>query len=878
MNDEKIIQNLLKDDRELAALYEGKKATIQSSKSVSSKAIQTRDIAGPNVEFDRFIGFWLLDSITENVDGVCLEFFRNESGECKAKVYNGTQLNIRENNANDNFVNFFPFSNVGDVMEAEVLNASSLRLYTVVPSGAVTIADQLTSTFRIQDEDNDLGFACIKTAVQTGDDAAYGGLITALKFIRLAEPPVIQRNGQPSLVDWNNPVEVLKYVWEYNLYRGQSQKADILNQTEYIGFDNYVEALNTMLTTGVVREAKSSIELRKSGYIGVWKTQFPDQFPVTTIHTEGVHQFNVGYTVEITGFSGEYDILNGTHKIADNLPSGGLVNTVTPWADETTRENYIHIQLDTSDITVDYDPNLHGRGIIKSQVGPVTPDIGYRDFYAACVDLVLNSFGGGTHTRMVGWLNASGKFPETFDELKAIILAGTAGLAQTRGRVYSASAGPPVYWNPAATGGNLFFTEFNINDPYGLGLFARENPLANYDIDLQNYMIPNKTFNTFWRNPESDPEKVEFTTNFFGQKPDDSWTFYGGDNDFAKHGLFVGGIIDPKYLPIKKEKCKRKCKCKEHKYHCKKDTVAYIRLIQEAAWDNNQFLNSLTFGRDDMESKVKSNVTAAMAALVTRLNTCCSKRPDRFIFDIRANFGGFVYMAEAIGACFGGNRSNVINPYLSFPGDGSRDPVNIATSSFKSAFDTFQSNATIGGNLNVDETEQVFGPNAVVKNADLIILTSSFAASGGDAVPHTLISGDPNATVHYIGGGVKSAIVGEIDGRLWNAFQGFSAVPVDTVNPQLETAGGDPRSSVYMVVEAGIVGTDQVGFFVNSKKHFIPDLTLPSWYDQTSWVDLGYVETPDSFYPLKCKKTSPKPFDQASWRDVILERAITHKI
>lgn len=832
--------------------------------------------------FKNFAGYWLLDCITYLEGVTVMELFEDKCGRPFAKLYTGTQLNIRERNLNDE--NFeFNYPAEANVFPVQILGPRSLRLLPEAPIGE----EDLRCTFRIQDNDDKVGYAVYFT------DSSEVPTDNLLRYIKLPKRPEIQQNNLPSKTDWTNPVEIFNYWVDMYTYLGQPQIADSLNQTDFIGWADYKALKETMLSTGVIQEAKVSTAYRGGKYIGVWRTQYPADFPVTTIHTQELHHMNPCSTIEISGFKGAYAVLNGTQKAAA-FPTPTLSETTPyPWQDEISREHHINILFDSSTIEEEYDPNIHGVATLTAQHGPITPNIGYRDFMAALLEFGLTSFGPGTHTRLTLWLNSDITVPESFEELEDLISNDQFGFpAQVRFRTYTANSAQ-LYWNPVIlnAGSSLNFPTFNLNDPFGVGL-AEENPFFDYDIPLQNYLQEGTVKNIFFTvtgpvledqpitsilkdmGYTSNGSQVVFAANDYRTFPaplsdafgtHEYMIYAGADNsqesvDAASLGYF-GGIINKDLTGD--------------------TTVAYIRLRAEPGYDDPftlLTLYALVFGRDDIPNKFTNNFVAAYAALFEELN---AYSPDRYILDIRSNNGGFV-INNAIASLFGGDRPTG-GVALAFPGNGQRDPLIVAGSGIQTVFDSVPDSEQPIPN---DIVASVF-PKAAVRSDDkhieLIILTSTHAGSSGDVLPHRYLGPDPEATVHNLGNGVTMRIVGDIDGRKWAGFKGFEAPPINPLSQNLTDSEGTPYTSVYGVVEGGLMTTDRNGYIVNATLATRPDLLLPGWFDQTQWQDIGL--TPNILpYPLPSNgngEDTPvfdqeNPDSRATWRDVWLENAIVN--
>lgn len=858
-----------------------RKCRHNKSKCVEKCKEKCNPIPTPDL-FAFFEGWWILTTIDDWDTATLINFFRGPDGNPRAKFFDGTQTFPRELNANDIFARSVPTTD-GDECPIEVLGLRSLRFFNFLP---VLSTENLRSTFRIQDNDDNLAYTYLWSNWDgTADDPRDGYVETLMQYRRLPGPPDnLQYNHLPSKVDWTNPINMFLYIKEFWTWLTQPQKAYILNQVNFIGADAYNQLYETFLNTGLVRTAKSSTVFRGGKYIGVWKTQFPDDFPFTTIHTENVHHFNMCSTLNITGFKGAYSILNGTHKAGTNPPSTLSVSTPYPWQEPESRQSFIYVDVNTSGIQEDYNPNIHGVGLLEAKHGPITPDIGYRDFIAAVIDFGVTSFGPGTHTRIRVWFNPdSNTVPETFIQLKEGIADDTLARLTIRFKTYQANSFR-LYWNPfVINNGNLAFPTFNLNDPFGLGL-TDSDPYFNYDIALFNYLDISRTYNMFFaitgpilpNEPitgqladigyQNNGSEVVWTTNIWGVKPpplvdsfgNHDFRYYAaadgdpGTEEFASFAFF-GGIVRPEFS--------------------NGQVIAYIRIDSEDGVDAPFYeftTRPLVFGPQNFPARAPGIWTAAWSQLIRQLN---SFTPDRFIVDIRSNGGGFAQAPTGIAAVFGATRPGDTK-FLGFAGNGFANPIEINPAIEQTVFNALAGDT---GLVPADAAEAAF-PGGVVrstsKRIDLIILNSSHSASAGDELPHYFIGPDPNSHVHDIGGNVFARIVGDIDGRLWSGIKSYDGLALDPINHNLRTAAGAPRTATYLAGEAGILINDRHGTMVNEQVWTQPEVLLPGWFDQTEWQDIGVTPVKLS-YPLNGIKADPVFSDRASWRDVWLEYALT---
>lgn len=846
--------------------------------------------------FSAFVGYWRLDVIDDYSWNAMVEFFVDEDGY-KMKLYEGVNSHLREILDNDEFQAQNPISFVGDILNVDVLGEGSVRIFNTIESTADSLSpDDLTSTMRIQSSNSELAYMQAWTCWDgTGDSPLYGpgGIDNLMRYIKLPGPPLgLQRRDSPSPLDWTQPVNMFSYMAEYWNDKANPQQAASLHDMYYQSDERASGIFNMFLTTGVTRSAITSAAYRGTGFIGVWKTQFPDEYPITTLHTEDPHFFTFASDLIIIGFTGAYADLNGLHKVTTVVATSSSYRRPTEWARPESHEYHVSIDFDSSYISEPYDPSLHGRGNLTAIHGPVTNRIEYRNFVACAFDYLDSVFGISTHSRVRAWIDVNTNLvPETFAELAMLIAEENADLMTFRSRSYAERESTQFYWNPAKVGGSLIFPEVLLNDPFKLGLpLFNADPKFDYDIDLQNYIDPKTlksvvftiTGGTDSEQPiteqltdlgyASNGRKVVFASSKFGTLPvplqDEfgvhPWAFYasadGSQDDFETHWNLAHGMIDSSYSCGKK--------------------IAYIRVGDEDGFDAPLYAlstRSLTFGRDDISERTKSNWLAAFATALKAVN---SHDPDKYIIDLRPNGGGFVFACTAWTALFGGNRTAPITQkYHTSSGPGVSEPSLFYGVGIETVFNSVD--ATVDVETNVDEVMAAF-PGAVVRGTakkpkEVIILTSTYAASCGDVFLHQFGGSSEELKRHDLGHHVTARIVGDVDGRLYSGVKLYDGLPVSTPNGthNLLTALGEARSAMYMSGEAGLLANNHFGKFINN-----PTLTtrpanlLTGWFDNTIWPDIGLIAPRQPYQLGTCIKPLPNWFDRSTWRDNWLESAI----
>lgn len=829
--------------------------------------------------YKKFMGFWLLTTTNTFSDATLFEFTLDEFNLPILITYVGTQKNLRVPTEDDLVhSNLFTY---GLPMEVVIINEHSVIIKYF---GDILGLDDLTNTFTIQDNNPKQAinlYFLDNSQIGMASNNGYH------MYKKLDKSPFIQQVNKPAVYQWNNPVNLFNYINDYFFLQGNPQKDPIFNQKNFIGLIAAKKLFHQFLTIGSTHRATCSTRMRGSDYIGIWRTQFPDIFPITTIHTNEANRFNLASTIHISGLIGSYAILNGIHKAATFPPSTISKSVGMPWELDESREHFVNIQYDSSHITESYNPQIHGIAKLEAHHIPITCNMkSYRDFIATIIDYIISVFGEATYNRLKIYLRSSDlMIPETFNELACLTANDQTFLFTVRFRTLVENTNMSFYKNPYITNNGINSPPTHINDPYGLGLLIYDK-YFDYDIPIKNYLEIDTIHNVFWTVtgpilPEqpitellmdygypSNGSEFVFKANTFQQVPSPlvdkygshPYRYYGtvvadSTNDIiASHLNYVGGIVK---RSLTNEKI-----------------IAYIRLSNTLGFDYpNLFSNvfPLTFGRNDMpDNKLISNEIAAIASLLEPLN---KYNPDKYIFDFRNNSGGFTTTVEAIPFLFGANRpgwhSNMI-----IVNDSQIEPILGTNTKLDDAFGGLLSNNNTEALINTNLIASIF-PQSIVRGTsnrpiELIILNDNNSTSNGDMISHIFIGSNLNTSINDIGNYVISKYVGDINGKMYGSVKSYDPVPHNPEDPMIETEVG-PISPIYMGIEAGNTIYDRHNTLVNSQLWMAPHVILPKWYDTTIWQDIGLIE-PE--LPYRVIKSAPEYTNRSTWRDVWLEYAI----
>ena len=842
------------------------------------------------LDFENFLGFWIRDTIDDWMGFTLIEFFI-EGGLPRAKFYGGTQIELRENNLADVGValdlGFGPlmaipatsYTTIIDTIAVEVIDEVSLRFRNTDHYGDLGM-DQDTSTFRIQDKDNNIAYTQLWTDWDgTSDDRRYGELENLSRFSRLESEPQIQRRDDLT-TEYDNPVNLFNYVYDSTIYLGHTEKRESINTEQFIGNEAYAELYNTLLTTGIVRTNEISQEIHLGMYVGVWRTR--NSQGVTTLRLKDRNYYHFMDEITITGFTGPYSILNGIHRVSFIHQGSVGPKYKDDWMALEDQVHQIHVDVDTSAITVDYDPALHGVAKLSSLHGPVTPETEYKDLMIAIGDL-FDAFGASAHTRQFAYADGNRQRLDTYAEVQNAIQSGDFAYILRRGRGRGQMQPRSLlYFNPVLRPGDRLRPIFNVNDPFGLWeevVNAEEGSKWDYDIDIQNYLeiAYNIYFAVTGPILEDQPitseigayygsngSQIRFTVSPIGVTPADLIDEFG-THPYNLHQLndrnsFVFGIV-------KREYTDQQCD----------DVVAYIRIGNEFGWDAFATfeLSSLVFGRNDMpRDKHISNEMGWMAEILKKLK---EYSPTRYILDIRENDGGVASYPSAWASFFGDDRPGLGNVFLDIAGDPTS--VQSVPDGIQTVNKSLRDNAN-GALRNVNATlaAKIF-PESVIRGTKqqpitVVILDDVAAGSAADVFPHYFIgpSRNPKNNIHDLGCNVYMKIVGTIDGRLYNGVS-LGLTPVRNPNPYTLPDGSEV-SLIPFRTEAGILTrNDRHGPLVNQQEWTKPAVLVPSWYERF-WQDIGIIDQVYQ-YPLADRKLEiPDINDNTTWRDLALESAI----
>lgn len=725
-------------------------------------------------------------------------------------------------------------------------------------------------------------------------------------------------------VDYTLPTNLARYIFNRLLYHGIARGGEGTAENwnpDFIGFYEAHALFDEYLTTGKTY----------STYINKTRTT-KNGSGMTSIFTDDFHYAPPGSTVEICGFSDGWAGINGTHENGVSVHAfGGIPNPNPLFVDVGeggTWKHYFYLNFDSTDYpqftaNAGY-PNFADGSANASLWGETTPtlrvthritdDMEYPAFVAAMTAFFYDAFKVAQHTGQSGWVTTENRrfLADTWADLQAALDSDEARIAAFRSRTNRFEP-QSYYQNPAVK------TTFNLNtrplggyiwdfnEPYNL--LPGVNPLLNYNVDGQNYLVGvSNLYYTLAGEPTTPQQSIlglfgyknlsgtdtggayfigkvapmDFADPESGNPDPNVWSLLGvdfdGDPATAANSLFFG-FVNPLLTNGKK--------------------VGYIYMPDEVRIDGFGQMTGIGFTKPSDQNSPRFGLEGyarVWAPMMIYLNTRHPDGPglDAIIFDDRSNGGGFVGQNEVIGAMFGTKRHTSDGARAWWRDNGRRLPETYVGDL---GYDAYNHILTLldqqEAYLYVEQTEARYGKNAVFSGGKVVVLHNEEAASGGDAILTTCWLGENNDK--QLGANTQAVFLGSADGRLkGGAWIGYSdCMPLQKYSERLQDSSGNPVSAIpRMRIDIPFMSyvTTFNGHKITLQTPDIaidpaPTLTggsggnpLPEEYEQTVYVDFGFMYPhPDPALPgwVTLHGTAqPDPNDNSTWRDRWLEQAI----
>lgn len=735
-----------------------------------------------------------------------------------------------------------------------------------------------------------------KTLCASSDSQPFyqGYGTTSMLFQKVDSAPLLAS----STIDFHDPVVMATYIRNaLSLHYNQPQNS-YLKDTDYLPAKEADALFQKMLHEGITFETK--IRKVRVSQGGVHERQEFGEFQssdlLTDIFTEEFSYATVGATVEISGFTGTWERLNGRYVNGVAIDEEGGIPNPSPRHIDTSaayhpqkgtfRNIYNHFLLnfDSSDPQLfprdklGYALEVSGKPVVRV-THRFSSDMQYPAFFAAIRAMFFLLYKVSYHNAQVGYFKPGSMFlAESWDKLKELLATESYfpnNLIGTR----TSQKVPSGFYN------NAIFAERGVttyNDPFGLNQVA-DGPF-DYNIVLANYIVNPK--NLYWAISGTPVGPYQFDPQCVGYKPaipasgsaqfigtlgalavedgtlqpdnPDSryYTIFGvgaGQSDLRDANSYYLGQIDPKLTQGKK--------------------IGYLRLLDEEAMDPKGFLATSTFAPHvPLTEKFGREALTQMFANVTRYFQS-ELDADAIIIDIRSYNGGWGY-SYTLAELFGDNRVAGDTLWTEKEKDNS-PPLNFASSRFSFYNDVAAIDAASTSFFFVRQNELNYGPGAVFRGTQerpkvVVILTDNASCSAGDAFVHYFLGEKLDGN---LGSYTSCKIIGDVDGRFKGAASFANPLVVPYIKFRADFACGEPFN-----------GLTAIPF--NQQPDLIAPAIAPSLrgqagraplindWEETVWPDLGLIKAPFGHFSPLIPKPKPRFSDRTTWRDCWLEQAI----
>lgn len=714
--------------------------------------------------------------------------------------------------------------------------------------------------------------------------SAYG------RFVKLANPPEIETQTNSSYINNENPVSLLNTYLKQITLLGNPQFSVQVMCADYLGHPQFAQHVHNLLTMGVKYSNTTK---------GVWVTRDPPannkSYELTTTFTMNEPVLaRVGADATVTGFTGAYAVFNSTPAnptcrvayVADNIAPGNshFINGAKSLGDEYFVEPDNHWMLTLAVVSPPdlppYNPVEHGVATIVQQVGPIGPGSGYRATIAAVNDIML-TYGRSTHSNLAVYCYPRPmRLPETFADLAAALLVpGGVVLRSLLSRQRIVIRSPWLYSNTAGPRGGSNTTMNPANDPTGMD--SSEAKYL-YDITIGNYLDPLHTYNLLWR-LEGPPTSAPVTTqalvvatggyyktpgsrfafkaaSFYEDGEDDIWSLYGD----SPYGIVYGLVDLAKSKGVKR---------------------GYLYLSNVLGPDPAYSMSTFK----DFSPGLPANFLPNLDAFAVPFAFFKEQGVTDIIINNRNNTGGFSVPNYVLACFFGELRPGFVDNITAADENGSTKLIPqsqfLAETELNNYAQYISGQSTIDPDLFPEKYRHLQYRN---QKANVVILTGTSATSSGDLIVHFFRNNDAvGGDYGNLGGGVRSFIVGSIDGRDYGS-SGNRLRPFSNESAVLKTGTGLPVAPFTFVIET-------LNTFVRAGKNTYqlcnqhptikPDDLVNDDHSTGYWRDVGlvfpYPRNPINggndprVLPYSAGVVAPNNNDPSTWRDYAFETALT---
>lgn len=758
-------------------------------------------------------------------------------------------------------------------------------------------------------------------------------------------PPIIRpyNDNEVSFSDVQDPVNMFKYFAKVLSEKGMAQ----INLRQaidewYPGYYNQQSILQSYLdgkteeydVHHIVKSTTTQYTPPDAFTGGVEGYGFGNLTGATKIYLGKNHLVTQGSSISLSGFSGEWSVLNNDYPndvIFDshwNSQSTGhfdcnndeIIANLTGSLYNST--NYFVLRLDTSSLTgintgayngwaTDY-----GNSVV-SVTHHVRPDMSYAEFIAALKAYALEVYGTQEHTYLINLLNddASGRTTDDWESFSTLF-AGSFFQAWIVGKGYSSN------YNSA------FTPDYNVlfGDHYDIAntllTYVTGAATSGFSISALNYLDPNETYNLYYAfDQEFNTGDAGTTLEACGQIQEyygniagamnlsvagltggsvlvytgakyygytgapgvdrTKWNIMGSINtlngdEASAYNLFIYGLIQSALTPNK-----------TIGYIYSPTSLPFIDGVDSIWYYDNTWANKDVL--QNAPDKFANGVYAAnMIPVMQYFN---SQQVDGIILDNRSNGGGYEGWFEQF---FGGDRLKISQNYFYLNTQNGLSPtLNIQN------FEYYQNLNKTGSDNYLHpsflESEQGYGPGCVYHGspqtgAKIVFLQSESAYSSGNLRQWNMLGDNLDGD---IGANTRVKVLGCAKGY-FASFSGngyFIPAPyiADSVrgNPFDYTAINPEGTSPYIKLSSGASEPVLTPMNQITDKTAISPMTtntgafsnslgnpFPMGMEENVYPDFGYAPNNRPRLPGDSRPQQPISTESGTWRDSWLEASI----
>ncbi len=716
---------------------------------------------------------------------------------------------------------------------------------------------------------------------------------------RCSEAPLIIPYNKTAvkMKQYTLPIEIFNFYDEmvresYGLYN------DAINKDSY--YDNFTRNMKIKkqyeegltLTYDIDHVVKSTNNQTDYGY-GIC-----DPNGLTRIHLKQMHYITPGSTITISGFTGNWSVLNGT--FTNHIPHSFALDMVdqndNDHMDQTSMKDYalgFCLKFDSSNLdSIIFGPK-HGWGIYTGNPKvTVTHQINHEMSYANFIGALLayhQQVYGTTEHGLLSYLiknDGTGVPLDDWNDTEYLnwIISKQSFLSQLNyasgiNQFYNSISDLSTTWIPA--------DNYNIVDKltmipdYKYGINIAQNYMENLQLNQLWYKItgsltvPNNDESKLIRKFQEeicemymvDPgSQIKFTHSIKGENPNgDNWIPFGVstlDDPKIALNFFNFGIINQSLTPNKK--------------------IGYISInyslpcITETAsllWTRNAFFpENQTFESQKNHPNEWSGLWAQPIGYIIRWFN--SQNCTDLIIDSVSNLGGY---ADWISQHFGENRYST-----------NKTTIFTNTINQKSKIEDINDFVSYGkpenkfSEIQCTYLNQTYGQGTVFNKGKIILLVSENTFSAGNILRFHFIGNDQN---NIISSNMKIKILGGFKGYVGGSSIGLSYIPNNLLGNLSDTilntsiSGECPEYEYNINSLKKLIGLNKISN--NSKTSESSSIlkgsgnAFKSGFENLIYPDFGFCNNLRPLLDGDERQQTPNPDDWTTWRFAYLESAIS---